>query len=102
MKTNHTPAPWQIHEDESQLIVTTDGYSTIAEVFEKRPGWKANARLIAAAPELLEALKVALYDITLTVEHESEYGDNITHARASQRLEKAKAAISRATRPTQR
>ena len=57
----HTPGPWMVNEPHaarsiSRQVLAEDG-SCIAEL----PGWHrtpidANARLIAAAPELLEAL----------------------------------------------
>lgn len=70
MKTTHTLGPWKLVIDSEHIdIVETVSYpATIAEVFEaKRPPIQgrpniersealANARLIASAPELLEAL----------------------------------------------
>ena len=54
-ETKHTPGPWKIQEafnrieTEQEIICTVDGW-------ELRNG-KANARLIAAAPGLLDALE---------------------------------------------
>ncbi len=57
----HTPGPWQVNERFDGHVMTSDGlavadccldYSSID--FDEQ---KINARLIAAAPELLEALK---------------------------------------------
>jgi hypothetical protein len=54
--TNHTPSPWAIkHYDEDYFEIThTDkgGRFSLAEVYSK-----ADAHLIAAAPELREALE---------------------------------------------
>lgn len=59
---NHTPGPWNTHICDDTLIVDGDGndialvlgdYATQSEVMEAR------SRLIAAAPDLLEALKAA-------------------------------------------
>lgn len=62
MKSKHTPGPWK-HDDTWGLIVATDG-SEIAACHAGRTGsateTKANACLIASAPELLEALKGVL------------------------------------------
>lgn len=77
MKTQHTPGPWEIAED--RFIRNIEG-QTIAEVQEwhqfvtqckdgtldidkEEMPWKANARLIAAAPELLEILKESVWYI---------------------------------------
>jgi hypothetical protein len=68
MSTKHTPGPWlYITGDEwSHSVVTEEGelpsgdmgYWTVASINKNRePQHKANARLIAAAPELLEALR---------------------------------------------
>lgn len=65
MKTQHTPAPWTIkeHEDKNHGIDITEGDNgkVIANVtshfIAEHTEAQANAKLIAAAPELLEALK---------------------------------------------
>jgi hypothetical protein len=56
--TTHTPGPWSV--DQSKTCVTNNtGTSVIAEVMcPYTPGRQlANARLIAAAPELLAMLQ---------------------------------------------
>jgi hypothetical protein len=57
MSTQHTPGPWKTNGD--PYVSTADGKRSIA-FCDTRHGHedRANARLIAAAPELLEALKV--------------------------------------------
>lgn len=68
MMSKHTPGPWKVLD--RTLIVTTEPWITVCVGSEKemvammnmedpsiRPG--PNARLIAAAPDLLEALKLA-------------------------------------------
>jgi hypothetical protein len=59
---SHTPAPWKI-EDKFNLsnigyraILDSDGYT----ICNPSPMGEANARLIAAAPDLLDALLTAL------------------------------------------
>lgn len=62
METKHTPGPW-INETYSVVASNTpvDGGDIICEaplIFDdSMRRWQANARLIAAAPELLDALK---------------------------------------------
>jgi hypothetical protein len=63
---HHTPGPWQVNSNDPLHVCDADGESRgcspIAFVQVGNDGrWtaKANARLIAAAPDLLEALKEA-------------------------------------------
>lgn len=66
--TNHTEGPWHYGEfpltDSGNIYVWNDGESVLcAEVPTEEAGpdgAKANAALIAAAPEMLEALETAL------------------------------------------
>jgi len=51
--TQHTPGPWT--ETRGHYIDAPNG-TRIAEVYNWAPSYSQNARLIAAAPELLEAL----------------------------------------------
>jgi hypothetical protein len=63
MSAKHTPGPWELKSEgwKGQFIYGTDehakGVRFIAKVSLDFDGAEANARLIAAAPELLEALK---------------------------------------------
>jgi hypothetical protein len=70
MKTdNHTPGPWHLAESPTFVM---DGIHCVCEIAhpddfsDPSPNAKANARLIAAAPDLLEALeKIASSDGSL-------------------------------------
>ena len=57
--SKHTPGPWAVERDaEGRLHVVEGDFLDIAEVgYLSGPDPKANARLIAAAPELLAALE---------------------------------------------
>lgn len=71
-RTAPTPGPWSWEEGQPQIVAEWNGKShCIASVADSRLGWHedricegrekgANARLIAAAPQLLEALKAAV------------------------------------------
>ena len=100
MNTQHTPGPWYIGKDFSdqgrhiyaeQMVCDDDGeewHPLIASTDddERLVDWQANARLISAAPDLLEALKDMLDN------HEDActgYGEGAA--------EKARAAIAKAT-----
>lgn len=53
-----TPGPWDLDRCNGRVfVVGSDGNSAIAKILGNRPGANADAALIAAAPELLVALK---------------------------------------------
>lgn len=94
---SHTPGPWALHRPGSMRACdgrhdTENGCCTIveAEILNMpRAEAEANARLIAAAPELLAALKamVASYD---------DLRDVLTCDVVIQKLARADAAIQKA------
>lgn len=65
MNTKHTPAPWEILEMPDRLIIKNeelnlpigDVYGVKSMTVYNKEQVRANAKLIAAAPELLEALQ---------------------------------------------
>lgn len=75
MKTEHTPGPWEVRQgvgpfsdrenDYQPFDICTENFSELYDAGKRictlSDGWskedKANARLIAAAPEMLELLK---------------------------------------------
>ncbi len=69
-KHSYTPGPWDywsgynpVDELEAQ-ITTEDGDIVIASYNRQIPEGEANAKLLAAAPELLEALQACIQQIT--------------------------------------
>ncbi len=67
METKHTPGPWEEHGENiyNEILIGLEGKRNnsgkIAHVGfgicgYAEPEWRANAKLIAAAPELLETL----------------------------------------------
>lgn len=66
----HTKGPWNVPEYKEQSI-DADSLE-IAIVSCRRKEWRANARLIAAAPDLLSALE-AMVDAV-------DMGDDLDHA----------------------
>ena len=67
MKTNHTRGAWAIVERSDAMFIVSNNDSPqecLAQVFREDEGGPlpvvANARLIAAAPEILSALEYAL------------------------------------------
>lgn len=74
MKPNHTPGPWKYYITKAETeIRSVKTNQTIALVSCEAPNAvitpECNARLIAAAPEMLEALKTVLKDLYLAGEH---------------------------------
>lgn len=56
MNTTHTPGPWQLRG--SRLVTDSQGVLIAEKIQANYPGTpEANARLIAAAPDLLAALE---------------------------------------------
>jgi len=103
----HTPAPWHIGQGngegeifaESGRMKLQDGGIALYPVCSMTSGYNdeedaANARLISAAPELLQALASIL-------EHSREFGDIENYETMLVRIEdKARAAINKATKPS--
>lgn len=85
-----TLGPWKAisHPQLYDITIQADGYEKIAVITDRHSEYAANARLIAAAPELLEALQFVLDE---AIHCDSQSG--MVHPF----IEKARAAISRAT-----
>ena len=63
METKHTPGPWAIDGEGTNAMVRGADLTIVAVRHRLTgPTHEANARLIAAAPELLEALESILSD----------------------------------------
>lgn len=87
----HTPGPWVIYEPDVNSLELRDGCGgyiceLTTEGCEIPPDARANARLIAAAPDLLEALK----DMVNGIDNE------IGRSRTDTNFPKARAAIAKA------
>ena len=92
-ETKHTPGPWRIHCD----LYAEAGDNLIVAKAKQFTDYKvsmANARLIAAAPELLEALKETRWLATRQMRTEPFSDQELD--RAAQALEMAKLAIEKA------
>jgi hypothetical protein len=74
MNTKHTPGPWYVGDlaapdlaGRNMLVYASSGYAVAdAKIFHCMfgvPEMEANARLIAAAPDLLEALQHLMLDL---------------------------------------
>ena len=91
--TKHTPGPWHVYGDDKTLIGAADGKMMLAKTNHRHicQEWsrpveeaQANARLIAAAPELLVALKNLSAEMMFSTGREQVF------------VEEARAAIAKA------
>jgi hypothetical protein len=103
--TKHTPGPWQLTSVPFELRnmdsvaaiygpLTKDGGACFICDISRSPGDKeaeANAKLIAASPELLEALEMLVNSIGFAKLNKTDKGQHDTA------FEKALAAIKKAT-----
>lgn len=109
MSNQHTPGPWAFSQnaqygDTRFYVAQADGapytphYSDVATLIaetvndERKSIQEANARLIAAAPELLEALKMGVAETMDYIKL-----NNLTGAENNHWIVKARAAIAKAT-----
>lgn len=81
--TQHTPGPWRVDPDEECCVLgPPEGNPpyqiTVAQAYGFMGIREANARLIAAAPDMLVALKGLL----LAIESPDDYPDECEAARA--------------------
>ncbi|MHC3750731.1 hypothetical protein ACYKDZ_17825 [Stutzerimonas stutzeri] len=95
--TKHTPGPWLV-EGRTVYALNDDGYNRFSALVQDAhtPGdeLEANARLIAAAPDLLEAAELAL-EVAEGWIHDQLDGTGIA-GEALGKLDSVRAAIAKA------
>jgi hypothetical protein len=101
----HTPGPWKVDPRTPEAIIApAQEGETLARVFfmygdkEREQTQKSsNARLIAAAPELLEGLKALANEATGFIEYADQATHGVTNIRVLQgKIDAARAAIAKA------
>jgi hypothetical protein len=96
MSTQHTPGPWVIYDDSNdgktnRIDIAARG-KTVARIYHSVPEEDLpNACLIAAAPDLLEALKACIPHL----ERDDHHTDALSRERPHYAA--ARAAIAKAT-----
>jgi len=89
----HTPGPWEVRYEPNLTAICTPKGEFQVSLFSGKLNprlsvglheWKANARLIAAAPELLEAAKDAEIQMDLAAELLTGLGDVWAREKAEQ------------------
>lgn len=94
MDSKHTPGPWvaqrspATHDGQYDFAIHGVKATVIAEAFGRDSrgnivAAEANARLIAAAPDLLEALRWFIEDIDGTHTEMLDFDANVTRSRAA-------------------
>ena len=92
--TEHTPGPWTVARAKTGRLFVNGQRGFVCHIDQpESPEGTANARLIAAAPELLTACKHA----AMSKHHPS--CDHTHPKRCSCHVEKARAALAKATQP---
>ena len=90
METKHTPGPWRYEAGTKTIRAARENYWLCSmDSFDGAVDHEANARLIAAAPELLAALMVL-------VDHAREAYPHFEDTRGQRDIGEALAAISKA------
>jgi len=108
MTAQHTPGPWFVDEDSRpgmswnrHIYTKTERATAICFMAHSNgrneAGDRANARLIAAAPDLLEALQAAVACGMVPISSVSEGGAS-KHSRQVQVADMIRAAIQKATK----
>lgn len=70
MSTQHTPGPWfvaketDLQESDGNVVVSPNGWEIRPDGYQKLGDEMADLRLIAAAPDLLEALQSMVNHLT--------------------------------------
>lgn len=68
-KLKHSPGPWFVSDEYTGIVVDSDGLR-VAAAYKDKPYEPHDARLIAAAPELLEALERIINDDRAAVDRD--------------------------------
>jgi hypothetical protein len=92
----HTPGPWTVRNEHFRplAILSADRASIIARLPDTAP--KSDARLIAAAPEMLEALETAKLDMYAAWVLAKDLGDKPSIDHCSKSLSRVSNAIAKA------
>jgi hypothetical protein len=106
MSVKHTPGPWEykVVKNKIRVIIKQNTVLTLGTIYYDdcnepsccKSEEHANAKLIAAAPELLEALQELIYQLGGEQEAEEEIEKSFW-ATTAMRIKIAKAAIKKAT-----
>ena len=96
----HDPGPWHVCEYDNSFDVFSpeDGSPYVAGCVKDNPRAAANAKLIAAAPELLDALFVAAAWLTIEAKEHQERGNQGKCDACLREARRYEAIIAKATK----
>lgn len=95
MKSKHTPGPWMVQKNANWVGTDPDGFFTVARCSGSTMSESVeNARLIAAAPELLNSLKELESEIE--VNYRACFSKGKMHADIESMIDRARLAIVKA------
>lgn len=94
----HTPGPWAVskYNHRIKIIKELDAEVYVVVCYLKNNHAEANARLIAAAPDLLEAARLGLDFAKIVLQDYLEVGANEEDTIATEVINKIEAAIQKA------
>lgn len=94
-KPKHTPAPWAVEDCRSELVIHHDKFDIaivgIDPTYEYNLEQRANAKLIAAAPEMAEVLR----QFVIYMRSDDDGGEGVFEERMERFADKARAALAR-------
>ena len=100
----YTPGPWEIDNAfKTSTVITNDTDMVICQIHGLGPGANADGRLITAAPDLLEALRMWMEIHDKPAGFIGKFGKSLDEAIEAQQLkidaaaDAARAAIAKAT-----
>lgn len=102
MNTKHTPGPWHVEhpfQEEGIYITCSETTELVAKIYPS-PNAESYAKLIAAAPELLEALQALLNTASVGDIERLGKAEFAAHGQIFKNYQKvldARAAIAKAT-----
>ena len=96
----HTPGPWKDDGQDKNSIIISSQWGTVARVVDCGDVVQTgdNARLIAAAPDLLAACRAIVAVLTQPVQFSPQANADILRGDAATAVRFAQAAIARAER----
>lgn len=97
MRAQHTPGPWKFGFEsvDPEWAIVTHGQGLVVANVNSDMRQEANARLISAAPELLEALVTLVQEVTV-LEMFGETGSTASKTNVDDAVRKARFAIAKA------